>query len=125
MLFILKILVYWRKSGRSKGLMRRLFDAVHSLRVMSVGEIATWAFLDWKGPVLSKRGVVYETSVSSTESVEGKQRQGFYVVSYKDEPCLEMFIFLNVTSVLVWKFWGMERGGGGDQDMCHVLFTRR
>ena len=106
--------------------MRRLFDAVHFLRLMSVGEIATWAFLDWKGRVLSKRGVVYETSVSKIESVDGhgKQRQGFYVVSYRNEPCLEMFIFSYVTSVLVCKFLGMERGWGGDQNICHVLFTR-
>ena len=36
-----------------------------------------------------------------TESVDGKQRKGFYVVSYSDEPCLEMVIFLYVSSVMV------------------------
>ena len=36
-----------------------------------------------------------------TESVDGKQRKGFYVVSYSDEPCIEMVIFLYVPSVLV------------------------
>ena len=36
-----------------------------------------------------------------TESVDGKQRKGFYVVSYSDEPCLQMVIFLYVSSVLV------------------------
>ena len=29
-----------------------------------------------------------------TESVDGKQRKGFDVVSYTDEPYLEMVIFL-------------------------------
>ena len=48
-----------------------------------------------------------------TESVDGKQRKGFYVVSYSDEPCLEMVIFLYVSSVLVRKFFGWGVGGGG------------
>ena len=86
--------------------MRRLWfykicDAVLLLLLMSVGEIATWVFLDGKGQALSKRGVVCGTSVFRTESVDGKQRKDFYVVSYNDEPCLEMFIFLYVPSVLV------------------------
>ena len=126
MLFILKILVCWRKSDRNKGLMRRLFDAVHFLRLMSVGEIATWAFLDWERRVFSKRGVVYETSVSRTESVDGhgKQRQGFYVVSYRDEPCVEMFIFSYATSVLVCEFLGMERVEGGSEYVSRVVYDR-
>ena len=53
------------------------------------------------GDCLSKRGVVCGTSVFRTESVDGKQRKDFYVVSYNDEPCLEMVIFLYVPSVLV------------------------
>ena len=36
-----------------------------------------------------------------TESVDGKQRKGVYVVTYSDEPFLEMVIFLYVSSVLV------------------------
>ena len=68
---------------------------------MSVGEIATSVFLDGKGRALSKRGVVCGTSVFRTESVDGKQPKDFYVVSYNDEPCLEMVIFLYVPSVLV------------------------
>ena len=50
-----------------------------------------------------------------TESVDGKQRKGFYVVSYSDEPCIEMVIFLYVPSVLVWKYFVMYlvRGWGG------------
>ena len=36
-----------------------------------------------------------------TESVDGKQQKGFYVVTYSDEPYLEMVIFLFVPSVLV------------------------
>ena len=41
----------------------KLFDAVLFSRLMSVGEITTWVFLDWKGRALSKRGVVCGTSV--------------------------------------------------------------
>ena len=78
-----------------------LFDAILFLRLMSVGEIATSVFLDGKGRALSKRGVVCGTSVFRTESVSGKQRKDSYVVSYNDEPCLEMVIFLYVPSVLV------------------------
>ena len=86
--------------------MRRLcfseiFDAVLFLRLMSLSEIATWVFLDGKGRALSKRGVVCGTLVFRTESVDGKQRRDFYVVSYNDEPCLQMVIFLYVRSVLV------------------------
>ena len=102
-----------------------LFNAVLFLRLMSVGEIATWVFLDWKGRALSKRGVVYGTLVFRTESVDGKQRKGFYVVSYSDEPCLEMVIFLYIpscNSVLVWKFFVMDGGrvGGGGERSEHV-----
>ena len=76
--------------------MRRLCDFMNYLTrsffygpfFMSVGEIATWVFLDGKGPALSKRGVVCVTSVFRTESVDGKQPKDFYVVSYNDEPCL-------------------------------------
>ena len=68
---------------------------------MSVGEIATRVFFDGKERALSKRGVVRGTSVFRTKSVDSKQRQDFYVVSYNDEPCLEMVIFLYVPSVLV------------------------
>ena len=64
---------------------------------MSVSEISTWV----KGRALSKRGVVYGTSVFRTKSVDGKQRKGFYVVSYSDEPYLEMVIFFYIPSVLV------------------------
>ena len=71
---------------------------------MSVGEIATWVFLDGKS-------VVCGTSVFRTESVDGKQRKDFYVVSYSDEPCHEMVIFLYVPS---------ENGGGGGGRSEHV-----
>ena len=56
------------------------------------------------GDCLSKRGVVCGNSVFRTESVDGKQRKDFYVVSYSDEPCHEMVIFLYVP---------LENGGGG------------
>ena len=55
-----------------------------------------------------------------TESVDGKQWKGFYVVRYSDEPCLEMVIFLYVSSVSVWKFFVMDlvgEGGGGERDL--------
>ena len=50
-----------------------------------------------------------------TESVDGKQEKGFDVVSYSDEPCLEMVIFLLVRSEWVGKFFVMDMvvGGGG------------
>ena len=130
MSFMLKKLkISLSKKEWIKGVMRRLwfhelFDAVLFLRLMSVGEIATWVFLDWKGRALSKRGVVYGTLVFRTESVDGKQRKGFYVVSYSDEPCLEMVIFLYIpscNSVLVWKFFVMDGGrvgGGGEIRTC-------
>ena len=97
---------------------------------MYAGEIATRLFLDWKGQALSKRGVVYGTSVYRTESVDGKQRKGFSVVSYGDEPCLEMVIFLYVPSVLVWKYfvmdlvrgWGGGQGGERSEHVTHVVY---
>ena len=53
------------------------------------------------------------------------------MVSYSDEPYLEMVIFLYIPSVLVRKFFVMDRGGEerggrerGDQNMYLVLFTR-
>ena len=98
-----------------------LFDAVLFLLLMCLGEIATWVFLDWKGRALSKRGVVYGASVSRTESVDGKQREGFSVLSCRDEPSLEMFTFLYVTLVLVWKFGGMERGRGRSEHVPRVV----
>ena len=90
---------------------------------MSVGEIATWVFLDGKGRALSKRGVVCGTSVFRTESVDGKQRKDFYVVSYNDEPALRWSYFCTYLqcwseNLLLWM------GVGGDQNMYHVLFTR-
>ena len=59
-----------------------------------------------------------------TEWVNGKQQKGFYVVSYSDEPCIKMVIFLYVPSVLVLNIllWIWCRAGGGgrgerDQNM--------
>ena len=49
----------------------------------------------------NKRAVVYRTSEFRTESVDGKQRKGFYVVNYSNEPCLDTVIFLYAFSVLV------------------------
>ena len=105
----------WIKSVMRRLWFYELFNAVLFLRLMSVGEIATWVFLDWKGRALCKRGVVYGTSVFRTESVDGKQRKGFYVVSYSDEPCLEMVIFLYIPSALVWIFFVMDGGRGGER----------
>ena len=47
---------------------------------MSLDEIASWFFLDGKGSALSKRGVVYGTSVFRTKLVDGKQPKDFYSV---------------------------------------------
>ena len=99
-----------------------LFDAVPFLRPLSLGEIATWVFLDGNGQALSKRGAVCVTSIFRTESVDGKQPKDFYVVSYNDEPCLEMFIFLYVPSVLVWKFFVMDGGGGRSEHVPRVVY---
>ena len=66
-----------------------------------------------KGGLFLNAAVVYGTLVFGTESVDGKQRKYFYVVSYSDELCLEMVIFLFVTSVLIRKFFVMDGGGGG------------
>ena len=128
MSFMLKKLkISLSKKEWIKGVMRRLwfhelFDAVLFLRLMSVGEIATWVFLDWKGRALSKRGVVYGTLVFRTESVDGKQRKGFYVVSYSDEPCLETVIFLYILhAIQCWSenflLW-MGEGWGGEIRTC-------
>ena len=46
-----------------------------------------------KGGLFLNAAVVYGTLVFGTESVNGKQRKYFYVVSYSDELCLEMVIF--------------------------------
>ena len=46
-----------------------------------------------KGGLFLNAAVVYRTLVFGTESVDGKQRKYFFVVSYSDEPCLEMVIF--------------------------------
>ena len=82
---------------------------------MSVGAIATWVFLDEKGGLFLN--VALFTGPQYTESVDGKQRKGFYLVSYSDEPCLEMVIFLYVSSVLVWKFFVMDLvGEEGERD---------
>ena len=127
MSFMLKKLkISLSKKEWIKGVMRRLwfhelFDAVLFLRLMSVGEIATWVFLDWKGRALSKRGVVYGTSVFRTESVDDKQRKGFYVVSYSDEPCLEVVIFLNIPSLLVWNFL-LWMGAGRSEHVPRVVY---
>ena len=128
MSFMLKKLkIRLSKKEWIKGVMRRLwfhelFDAVLFLRLMSVGETATWVFLDWKGWALSKRGVVYGTLVFRTESVDGKRRKGFYVVSYSDEPCLEMVMFLyKPSSIQCWSenflLW-MGEGWGGEIRTC-------
>ena len=115
--FILKTEISLLKKGWSKGVMRRLwfyelFDAV-----LFTASVRWWncyfrVFLNGKGRALFKRGVVCGTSVFRTESVGGKQRKDFYVVSYNDEPCLEMVIFLYLPSVLVWKCFIMDVGGG-------------
>ena len=48
------------------------------------------------------------------ESVDGNQRKGFYVLSYSDEPCLEMVIFVRTFSVGLKIFcYGFVAGLGG------------
>ena len=57
-----------------------------------------------------------------TEWVDGKQQKGFYVVSYSDEPCIKMVIFLYVPSVLVWKFFCYGWGGGRSEHVSRVVY---
>ena len=125
-----KLKIILSKKEWIKGVMRRLWfyelpDALLFLRLLSVGEIATRLFLDWKGRALSKRGVVYGTLVFITELVViGKQRKSFYVVSYSDEPSLEMVIILSyLHAIQCWSenflLWmGGGGGGGGGNENC-------
>ena len=76
-----------------------LFDAVLLSRPFFVGAIATCVLLDEKGGLFLN--VALFMGPQYTESANGKQRKGFYVVSDSDEPCLEMVIYLYVSSVLV------------------------
>ena len=57
-----------------------------------------FSWIEKGGLFLNVHGIVYGTLVFRTESVDGKQRKGFYVVSYSDGPCLEMVIFLYTPS---------------------------
>ena len=93
---------------------------------MSVGEIATWVFLDWKGRALSKLGVVYGTLVFRTESVDGKQRKGFYVVSYSDQWVMNLasrwsYFCTYLHAIQCWSenflLW-MGEGWGGEIRTC-------
>ena len=71
-----------------------------------------------KGGLFLNAAVVYGTLVFGTESVDGKQRKYFYVVSYSDELCLEMVIFVCTFSVdlkIVCYGWGRGGGGGGQR----------
>ena len=80
-------------------------------------------FLGLKGRVLSKRGVVYGTSVYRSESVDGKQRKGFYVVSLAST-WLYFCTYLQCWSENSF-LWMEGRGGGGgeerDQNMWKLL----
>ena len=52
-----------------------------------------------------------------TESLDGKQRKGFYVESYSDEPCLEMVLVVRTFSVGLKIFcYGFGGGGGRERD---------
>ena len=137
MSFMLKKLkIRLSKKEWIKGVMRRLwfhelFDGVLFLRLMSVGEIATWVFLDWKGRALSKRGVVYGTLVFRTESVDGKPTKRLLCgkLQWWTLP-RDGHIFVHTFSVGLKIFcygWGGGGVGGrerGDQNMYLVLFTR-
>ena len=133
MSFMLKKLkISLSKKEWIKGVMRRLwfyelFDAVLFLRLMSVGEIATWVFLDWKGWGLSKPCVVYGTLVFRTESVDGKQRKGFYVISYSDQWVMNLasrwsYFCTYLHAIQCWSenflLWMGEGWGGGEIRTC-------
>ena len=60
-----------------------------------------------------------------TESVDDKQRKGFYVVSYSDAPCFEMviLIFVRIFSVGL-KIFVMDlvgEGGGRERDQNIII----
>ena len=62
-----------------------------------------------------------------TESVDGKHRKGFNVVSYNysDEPCLEMVIFLYVPSdvgLRILRYESVRGGGGSSEHVTHVVY---
>ena len=90
--------------------------------LMSVGELLLG--FSW----IEKGGLFVNVALfmgpQYTESVDGKQRKGFYVVSYSDEPCIEMVIFLYVPSVLVWKYFVMDLvwgwGGGAGREIRDI-----
>ena len=56
-----------------------------------------------KGGLFLNAAVVYGTLVFGTESVDGKQRKYFYVVSYSDTLIVNFFVKN--------KDWGRGRGG--------------
>ena len=127
MSFMLKKLkISLSKKEWIKGVMRRLwfyepFDAFLFLRLMSIGEITTWVFLDWKGRALSKRGVVYGTSVFRTESIDSKQRKGCGKLLWWTLP-RDGHIFVHTFSVgrkfFCYGWGGVGVGGGGGIRTC-------
>ena len=91
-----------------------LFDAVLFLRLMSVGEIATWVSWIEKGGLFLNAAVVYGILVFGTESVDGKQRKYFYVFNTVMNFALRWSFFVCTFSVDPKSFcYGWGRGGGG------------
>ena len=78
-----------------------------------------------KGGLFLNAAVFYGTLVFGTESVDGKKRKYFYVVSYSDELCLEMVIFLCTFSVDPKIFcYGWGREGGAEIRTCTTCCLR-
>ena len=119
--FILKKLDFWRKtevkvSWGVCNFINYLMQS-YSYSLCSLGKsLLGFSWIEKSGFFLN---VALFMGPQYTESVDGKQRKGFYVVSYSDEPCLEPVIFLYVSSVLVWKFFVMDLvgGGGGEREI--------
>ena len=117
----------WIKSVMRRLWFYELFDAVLFLRLMSVGEIATWVFLDWKGRALSKRGVVYGTLVFMQNGISGWQTTKRLLcdkLQWWTLPRYGHILYIpSCNSVLVWKFFvldGRSLGGGRGERSVHV-----
>ena len=94
------------------------------LWLMSVGEINTWVFLDWKGRALSKRGVVYGTSVYRISWRQTTKRLLCGKLQWWTLP-RDGHIFVRIFSVGLKMFcYGFGGWGGGEIRTCNTCCLR-
>ena len=67
-------------------------------------------------------GAQYLEQNLGTESLNGKQRKDFCVVSYNDEPCLDMVI--SCTYLQCWSEKLLWMGAGGEIIICTACCLR-